>query len=61
MKTLKIGSTVKVSPDITGESTWIDAEVKDIKNNPFNGVVVYAQALKNQIIYFNKAKYFKLS
>ncbi len=59
MATIGIGSKVQISPDLTGETTWIDAIVKDVKDNPFNGIVIYAQALKNNIIYFNKQKYFK--
>lgn len=61
MTTIKVGTKVKVSPDLTGEDNWIDAIVTEVKNNPFNGIVIYAEAIKNKIIYFNKQKYFKLS
>ncbi len=56
---IKVGTRVKISPDLTGERTWIEGVVKDVKDNPFNGIVVYAQAIKSKIIYFNKQKYFK--
>jgi len=55
---LKKGDKVKVSPDITGDNNWIDAVVFDIKNNSFNGIVVYARTVGG-IIYFDKEKYFK--
>jgi hypothetical protein len=61
MAKMEVGAHVKISPDITGEDTWIDAVVQEVKNNPFNGIVVYAQAVKNKIIYFNKQQYFKLA
>ena len=47
-----------MSPDITGDNNWIDAVVFDIKNNSFNGIVVYARTVSG-IIYFDKEKYFK--
>ena len=50
-----------ISPELTGEEQWIEGIVDDLDNNPFNGLVVYAKALKNQIIYFNKQEYFKLA
>ena len=56
----QIGSKVMISPELTGEDQWIEGIVNDLDNNPFNGLVVYAKALKNQIIYFNKENYFKL-
>ena len=45
MAKMEIGAHVKISPDLTGEDTWVDAVVKEVKNNPFNGIVVYAQAV----------------
>jgi hypothetical protein len=59
METFKVGSKVKISPDITGEKSWIVGIVREVKDNPFNGIVVYAQAVRSKIIYFNKQKYFK--
>ena len=56
----QIGSKVMISPELTGEEQWIEGIVDDLDNNPFNGLVVYAKALKNQIIYFNRQEYFKL-
>ena len=46
---------------VTIDIQWIEGIVDDLDNNPFNGLVVYAKALKNQIIYFNKQEYFKLA
>ena len=59
--TFQIGSKVMISPELTGEDQWIEGIVDDLDNNPFNGLVVYAKALKNQTIYFNKENYFKLA
>jgi hypothetical protein len=50
-----------ISPELTGEEQWIEGIVDDLDNNPFNGLVVYAKAIKNQIIYFNRQEYFKLA
>lgn len=60
METIKIGAKVKISPNLTGENGWLEGIVKNVEENPFNGTVVYAQALKNNIIYFNKLRYFEL-
>lgn len=57
----QIGSKVMISPELTGEEQWIEGIVDDLDNNPFNGLVVYAKAIKNQIIYFNRQEYFKLA
>ncbi len=55
----KIGDKVQISPDITGTNQWLDGQVTDVENNPFNGVVVSAKALVNGIIYFNRSQYFR--
>ena len=34
---LEIGNRVKVSPDITGLSEWIEGIIINIRNNPFLG------------------------
>ncbi len=61
MNTLKVGSRVKISPNITGMDKWIDGVVKTVEDNPFNGIVIYAEANENKVVYFNKQKYFKLA
>ena len=61
MNTLKVGSHVKISPNLTGMDKWIDGVVKTVEDKPFNGIVIYAEANENKVIYFNKQKYFKLA
>lgn len=34
---LEIGNRVKVSPDITGLSEWVEGIIINIRNNPFLG------------------------
>ena len=55
---LEIGNRVKVSPDITGLSEWIEAIIINIRNNPFLGKEV---AIKDSLgrIFFGEEKYFK--
>ena len=55
---LEIGNRVKVSPDITGLSDWIEGIIINIRNNPFLGNEV---AIKDSLgsIFFGEEKYFK--
>ncbi len=55
---LEIGNRVKVSPDITGLSEWIEGIIINIRNNPFLGKEV---AIKDRLgrIFFGEEKYFK--
>ncbi|HIX20850.1 MAG TPA: hypothetical protein H9984_00605 [Candidatus Parabacteroides faecavium] len=55
---LEIGNRVKVSPDITGLSEWIEGIIINIRNNPFLGKEV---AIKDSLgrIFFGEEKYFK--
>ena len=55
---LEIGNRVKVSPDITGLSEWIEGIMINIRNNPFLGKEV---AIKDSLgrIFFGEEKYFK--
>jgi hypothetical protein len=54
---MKKGDKVKVSPNLTGETEWVEGEVIDIERNPFKGIVV---ALKDKLgrIFFGEEKYF---
>lgn len=55
---LEIGNRVKVSPDITGLSEWVEGIIINIRNNPFLGKEV---AIKDSLgrIFFAEEKYFK--
>ena len=55
---LEIGNRVKVSPDITGLSEWIEGIIINIRNNPFLGKEV---GIKDSLgrIFFGEEKYFK--
>ena len=55
---LEIGNRVKVSPDITGLSEWIEGIIINIRNNPFLGKEV---AIKDSLgrIFYGEEKYFK--
>ena len=55
---LEIGNRVKVSPDITGLSEWIEGIIINIRDNPFLGKEV---AIKDSLgrIFFGEEKYFK--
>lgn len=55
---LEIGNRVKVSPDITGLSEWIEGIIINIRNNPFLGKEV---VIKDSLgrIFFGEEKYFK--
>ena len=37
---MKVGDKAKVSPQLTGESDWVEGEVIDIEQNPFKGIVI---------------------
>lgn len=37
---MKVGDKAKVSPKLTGENDWIEGEIIDVEQNPFNGVVL---------------------
>lgn len=53
----QIGTIMRVSPDLTGQPTWIEGSVIDVEHNPFKGLVL---AIKDNVnrIYFGEAKYF---
>lgn len=54
----KIGTRLKVSPDLTGLDNWVEGNVIKIQQNPFRGLVF---AIKDNLnrIYFGEAKYFE--
>lgn len=53
----KIGTIMKVSPDLTGLDSWVEGSVIDVEHNPFKGLVL---AIKDKLnrIFFGEAKYF---
>lgn len=55
---MKVGDKVKVSPQFTGESDWVEGEVIDIEQNPFKGIVI---AIKDKVgrIFFGEERYFQ--
>ena len=56
---MKKGDIAKVSPNLTGESQWIEGEVIDIEKNPFKGIVIAIKDSLGRII-FGEEKYFSL-
>jgi len=54
----KIGTRLKVSPDLTGLDNWVEGSVIKVQQNPFRGLVL---AIKDNLnrIYFGEAKYFE--
>lgn len=55
---MKVGDKAKVSPQLTGESDWVEGEVIDIEQNPFKGIVI---AIKDKVgrIFFGEERYFQ--
>lgn len=53
----KIGTTMKVSPDLTGLDNWVKGDVIDVEHNPFKGLVLAIKDNMNRI-FFGEAKYF---
>lgn len=53
----KIGTRMKVSPDLTGLDGWVNGDVIDIEQNPFKGLVLAIKDNMNRI-FFGEAKYF---
>jgi hypothetical protein len=52
-----IGDRMKVSPQLTDQSDWIDGEVIDVEQNPFTGLVI---SVKDKLgrIFFGQSRYF---
>lgn len=55
---MKVGDKAKVSPQLTGESDWVEGEVIDIEQNPFRGIVI---SIKDKIgrIFWGEERYFQ--
>ena len=53
----KIGDKMRVSPQLTSQSDWIDGEVIDVEHNPFTGLVI---SIKDKLgrIFFGQSRYF---
>lgn len=54
----KIGTRLKVSPDLTGLDNWVEGSVIKIQQNPFRGLVFAIKDNMNRI-FFGEAKYFE--
>lgn len=54
----KIGDTVLISPQVTGEQKWIEAIVFKIDDNPFVGIVLNVKTEDGRI-FFEKEYLFK--
>ena len=37
---MKVGDKAKASPQLTGETEWVEGKVIDIEQNPFRGTVI---------------------
>lgn len=48
---------MKVSPQLTAQTDWIDGEVIDVEHNPFTGLVI---SIKDKLgrIFFGQSRYF---
>ena len=56
-KKVKIGDRMKVSPQLTAQSDWVEGEVIDVEQNPFLGLVI---SIKDKLgrIFFGQSRYF---
>ena len=54
---IKIGDRMKVSPQLTALSDWVEGEVIDVEQNPFLGLVI---SIKDKLgrIFFGQSRYF---
>ncbi len=54
---IKIGDRMKVSPQLTAQSDWVEGEVIDVEHNPFLGLVI---SIKDKLgrIFFGQSRYF---
>ncbi len=55
---MKVGDKAKASPQLTGESDWVEGEVIDIEQNPFKGIVIAIKD-KGGRIFFGEERYFQ--
>lgn len=49
---------MKASPELTGQTSWVEGSLIDIEHNPFKGLVLAIKDSLNRI-YFGEAKYFQ--
>lgn len=55
--TPQIGDKMKVSPQLTAQPDWVEGEVIDVEQNPFQGLVI---SIKDRLgrIFFGQSRYF---
>ncbi|MDO4984534.1 MAG: hypothetical protein Q4E48_02450 [Prevotella sp.] len=48
---------MKVSPQLTAQSDWIDGEVIDVEHNPYMGLII---SIKDKLgrIFFGQSRFF---
>ncbi|MBQ3689755.1 MAG: hypothetical protein II937_07845 [Bacteroidales bacterium] len=53
----KVGDKMKVSPQLTALSEWVEGVVIDVEHNPFIGLVI---SIKDKLgrIFFGQSRYF---
>ena len=56
--TFKVGERVLVSPQVTGETDWIEATITEIDKNPFVGIVINVKT-DNGVLFFEKQDMFR--
>lgn len=54
---MKQGDVVRISPDLTLMKDWVKAEVIDVRNNPFIGIVISAKT-EQGVIFFGREELF---
>lgn len=59
-KTMSVGDSVLISPQVTHKSDWTAGKVIDIEDNSFVGMVISAQTPSGEI-FFDKEYLFKLA
>lgn len=57
---MKQGDVVRISPDLTLMKDWVKAEVIDVRNNPFIGIVISAKT-EQGVIFFGREELFILA
>ncbi len=55
---MKLGDNVFISPDLTRLSNWIQGNIIDVENNPYNGTVISAKTSDGNI-FFGVANLFR--
>ena len=55
---MKVGDKAKASPQLTGETEWVEGQVIDIEQNPFRGTVISIEDGHGRI-YWGEAQYFQ--